>query len=188
MFVAPLNPDAPMAHAEIAPQAQADAEAEFLAALAATRRPLYGLALRMMGSEAEAEDVLQEAWLRAWRARGGLQDRAALHGWMRRIVARECLRALRWRGLRRLLPWEEIPEPVDPAPGADRALLGAERSRQLQAAVALLSPKQRLCFGLRFDEGWSVPEIADACGMGAETVKTHLSRAVAAVQRAMEPA
>lgn len=180
-----LNPDATMAHAETAPQAH-DAEAEFVAALAAARRPLFGLALRMVGSEAEAEDVLQEAWLRAWRARGSLHDRAALRGWLRQIVARECLRALRWRGLRRMLPWEEIPEPADPGLSADRALLGAERSRQLRAAIELLPAKQRLCFGLRFDEGWTVPEIADACGMGAETVKTHLSRAVAAVQRAVE--
>lgn len=161
-------------------------DAAFVEALAVTRPVLRGLAARMMGSEAEADDVMQEAWLRAWRSRDSLQERGALQGWLRRIVVRECLRAMRWRGLRRLLSWEDRPEPAAPLLPADHAMIRAERSVQLQSAIAQLPAKQRLCFGLRFDEGWTVPEIAAACGMSAETVKTHLSRGVATVQKRME--
>lgn len=164
-------------------------DARFVEALGEASPRLRGLALRMLGNASDAEDALQEAWLRAWRNRDRLQDPEAIQGWLRQILVRECLRALRWRSLRNLLPWDtERFDPASSLPGAETQLEEAQRARQLQAAVNTLSPRQRLVFGLRFDEGWTLPEIAAATGMGAETVKTHLSRAIAAVQSKMESA
>lgn len=163
------------------------AETLFVSLLKDSSAQMKGLALRMMGNSAEADDVLQEAWLRAWRSRHQIQNVAALQGWMRQIVVRECLRALRWRSLRRWVPWEQgFFEAPDPTPAADIRLIQSERQQRLNEAIALLSPKQRLVFGLRFDEGWSLPEIAESCEMSTETVKTHLSRGVAAIQQKME--
>lgn len=143
------------------------------------------LAGRMMGSPLEADDVLQEAWLRAWRSQEKVRDPKAMGGWLRQIVVRECLRGLRWRQLRRWLPWEEA-EAADHSPLADQSLADAQRKRALQRAIDQLSPKQRLVVGLRFEEGWTIPEIAAAAEMSPETVKTHLSRAVLALQAALE--
>ena len=143
------------------------------------------LAGRMMGSTSEADDVLQEAWLRAWRSQDKVRDPKALGGWLRQIVVRECLRGLRWRQLRRWLPWDEV-ERADVAPLADQSLADAQRQRSLQRAIDQLSPKQRLVVGLRFEEGWTIPEIAAAAEMSPETVKTHLSRAILALQAALE--
>ena len=106
-------------------------------------------------------------------------------GWLRQIVVRECLRGLRWRQLRRWLPWEEA-DRADPAPLADQALADVQLQNSIKRAMDQLSPKQRLVVGLRFEEGWTIPEIAAAAEMSPETVKTHLSRAILAMQAVLE--
>ena len=158
----------------------ADPDAAFLAALGDAAPTLAGLARRMAGDE--ADDVMQEALFRAWRQRTSLRDGLATGGWLRAIVVRECLRTLRRRALRRWLPFGDT-DRESPAPGPD---VGLDAARVRRAAETL-SPQQRLVWGLRFDEGWTVPEIAESTGLSSETVRTHLGRALAAVQRRLEP-
>ncbi len=137
------------------------------------------LARRMLGDPEDAHEAVQEAWIRAWSRRGSVRDPGALGAWVRAIVARECLRRLRWRAARQwlsLAAW--LPDSVDPALAADDALDRARAVASLRAVVDRLPPRQRLVWGLRFDEGWSVAEIAAATGIGPETVKTHLKRAL----------
>jgi len=141
------------------------------------------LAVRMLGDGDDARDAVQEAWFRAWRHRGAVREPGAVHGWLRAIVARECLRALRRRALRRWLPFTVLPEAVDPRPRPDRLLADGEARRNLLRAVEALPPRQRLVWGLRFDEGWTLAEIAAATETRPDTVKTHLERALATVQR-----
>jgi RNA polymerase sigma-70 factor (ECF subfamily) len=146
---------------------------------------LHALAMRMLGDEQEARDAVQEAWIRAWARRHQLQEPEAIGGWLRAIVARECLRALRWRAVRRWLPFgEATPDLPTHNPLPEDALHAGELAARARQAAAALPPRQRLCFGLRFDEGWTVAEIAAATGLSTETVKTHLGRALAAVQEA----
>ncbi len=160
-------------------------EAAFLAVLEASAPRLLALAARMVGPT-DAADALQEAWVRAWTRRGGLADARAVEAWLRAIVVRECLRVLRWRGLRRWLPFgDAVPDVPSGAPAADGALAAAELAGRARAAADRLSPRQRLCWGLRFDEGWTVAEIAAATGLAPDTVKTHLGRALVAVQEAV---
>ena len=155
-----------------------DPDAPLHEALADEAPALAALARRILGDAAEADDALQEAWLRAWRHKEALRDPAARRGWLRRIVVRECLRSLRWQALRRWLPFgEATPEAL--APGDATASLDARRVR---AAVGRLPAQQRLAFGLRFEEGWTLPEIAAAMDLSPETVKTHLGRALAKVR------
>lgn len=160
-----------------------EAERAFEALLAEQAGPMAALATRLLGDATEAHDVLQEAWVRAWSHRDALREPGARVGWLRCIVVRECWRALRWRQLRRWLPFGEavpdLPVPSDP----DHALDAA----RVRRAVAALSPKQRLVWGLRHDEGWTIPEIAAATDLSSETVKTHLSRALSALRAALEP-
>jgi RNA polymerase sigma-70 factor (ECF subfamily) len=147
---------------------------------------LRTLARRMLGDADDAGDALQEAWIRAWGRREQLRTAAAVHAWTRVIVVRECLRVLRWRAVRRWLPFgADVPDVPAPGPGADGVLAAAQVARRARSAAEHLPPRQRLCWGLRFDEGWSVAEIAAATGLAPDTVKTHLGRALAAVQEAV---
>lgn len=170
---------------DVAPDAALD-EVRLAATLEACAPALLALATRMLGDADEARDAVQEAWIRAWTRRGQLADPAAAAAWTRTIVVRECLRALRWRGVRRWLPFgESLPDAMAEAPGPEGAVATAELARRARRAAERLPPRQRLCFGLRFDEGWSVAEIAGATGLSPETVKTHLGRALTTVQEAV---
>lgn len=154
---------------------------EAIHALFVTSAPrLSALAVHMLQNHEDAADALQEAWLRAWRARGEIRDPATVNGWLRSIVARECYRALRWRAMRRWLPFgDSVPEVPTERPDT----VDAHRVRRL---VAQLSPQQQACWSLRFHEGLTVGEIAEALDLSSDTVKTHLSRALATVQRRLE--
>lgn len=159
------------------------AEAALCEALGAEAPALLAMATHLLGDGAEAQDALQEAWLRAWTRRDQLRDALALRGWLRRIVARECLRILRWRAVRRWLPFAEAPE----TPGSTPDLAAGMDAHAARAAVERLPPRQRQLWGLRFDEGWTLPEIAEATGLEPSTIKTHLERALRTVRAALEP-
>jgi RNA polymerase sigma-70 factor (TIGR02957 family) len=129
------------------------------------RTTLLGLAYRLLGSRAEAEDVVQEAWLR-WSRATGIDNPAAF---LRTVVTRLCLDELRSARVRResyVGPW--LPEPVHTADGALGPLETAELRDSLSLGFLLvlerLSPAERAVFVLR--EAFALPydEIADAVG------------------------
>lgn len=163
-----------------------DADEALLAALRDAAPAHHALAARMLGTEEDARDAVQEAWFRAWRHRAHMREEAARHGWLRRIVARECLRLLRRRALRAWIGLDSAPEPRAWTPDPEASVGDREQVRRVRMAVDRLPPRQRLVWGLRFDEGWTVAEIAEATGLGAETIKTHLGRAMATVQARVE--
>ncbi len=157
------------------PRPRAELDDELRTAMEAEANRHFALARRLLGDDADAADALQEAWLRAWRGRDAWRGEGPAGAWLRAIVARECLRTLRWRGVRRWLPFgERVPDHADPVAAPDGAL-DAARAR---LAVAALPTQQRIVFTLRFDEGWTIPEIAVALELSGETVKTHLTRAL----------
>ena len=168
--------------------------ADFEAAVAPYRRELLVHCYRMLGSPHDAEDLLQETMLRAWRAADSYDaDRASLRTWLYRIATNACLNALESRTSRPLpsgigerfddpdaafapgleVPWL-MPFPTDPAAAA------VERSRlrlALVAALQLLPARQRAALILR--EVLDVPaaEVADALGMTTAAVNSALQRA-----------
>lgn len=145
------------------------------------------LAGRMLGNAEDAREALQEAHFRAWRHRDRVRDRAAVQGWLRQIVVRESLRLLRRRAMRRWLPFgEAVPDMPCPAPIAEHTAADQQILAMARAAVERLPPRQRLVWGLRFDEGWSTREIATATELSPDTVKTHLTRALESVTRQLE--
>lgn len=148
-------------------------------AMAASADRSFALAYRILGNHADAHDALQDAWLRAWSKRRDQREDAPVGAWLRVIVVRECLRALKWRGVRRWLPFgERVPDLADAPPHTDEQLDAA----RVRALVAAFPAQQRVAFTLRFDEGWTLPEIAEALGVAPETVKTHLARALQRVR------
>lgn len=156
-------------------RSRADLDAALCDAMAADATRSFALARRLVGDESDAADVVQDAWVRAWRNRDAYRGEGPAGAWLRAIVVRESLRALRWRGLRRWLPFgDHTPEPIEAGAAPDAGLDAA----RVRAVVATLPGQQRIVFTLRFDEGWTIPEIAGALELSPETVKTHLARAL----------
>jgi len=120
--------------------------------------------------------------VRAWRGRDSMREPAAMRGWLRAIVVRECLRSLRRRAVRAwFVPL--LVEVADPARSAEGLLGDAEVRRRLRLAADRLPARQRVAWGLRFDEGLGLGGIAETMGCTPDTVRTHLGRALVAIQR-----
>ena len=165
--------------------AKADAPArmrseEFAAFCEKRRARALRLAFRLLGGDqATAEDVVQNAFLRAHRALVAFRGDASLDTWFYRILVNEVQRQRRWQGLRRLFGGdpESAPPPVDPRPTRDPGL-----RRRIAAALERLSTGQREAFVPVHLEELTVNEAAVVLGKAAGTVKSHLHRALAALR------
>jgi len=170
------------------------------------RRELLAHCYRMLGSVHDAEDLLQETLLRAWRAYGQFDpSRAALRTWLYRIATNACLTALEQRS-RRPLPsglgtppgedpdqplirGEEVPwlQPIPDTMLGDPATLVASRGSlrlAFVAAMQLLPARQRAVLILREVLGWPAAEVATSLGMTTTAVNSALQRARARLDEA----
>jgi RNA polymerase sigma-70 factor (ECF subfamily) len=141
------------------------------------QRYAYNLAYRVLGDCTEAEDVTQEAFVRAWRGLPGFRGQARFTTWLYRIVHNLCLNRL--PGLQRELlqtePLEEVL--VNPVPSPPDLFEMRERMAFLHAELDRLPEKYRLVLTLRYLQNLAYDEIAVALGLPMGTVKTHIHRA-----------
>jgi RNA polymerase sigma-70 factor (ECF subfamily) len=151
----------------------------------------YGLALRILGSASDAEEAAQDAFVRVWRALPEFRGEARFGTWLHRIVVRcayDAASRRRRRGEREesldaILERRGV-EPSDPAgtvPGA-----GEGPARRLERMMRTLSDVQRAVVTLYYYEDRSVEEAARVLELPANTVKTHLHRARAALRAALQ--
>jgi RNA polymerase sigma-70 factor (ECF subfamily) len=139
------------------------------------------LAYRLLGGDsAAAEDVAQNAFVRAYRGLAGFRGDSTLDTWFFRILVREAQRHRRFRAVRRLFSVDPAgaPEPVDPRPAGDPAL-----RRRIAAALERLPRGQREAFVLVHLEEETIADAAKLLGKAVGTVKSHLHRALAALRR-----
>ncbi len=140
-------------------------------------------AYRLVSDRHAAEDLAQEAFLRIFEARHRYQPTAPFGAYLTRIVVRLCLDYLR-KG--RPTPAGESLDPADLAASpADRAD-EAERARSVRQAIAELPPKQRAAVVLRYYEGLSIREIAEAVDTTAKAVERLLARGRAGLLARLE--
>lgn len=148
--------------------------------------PLLRLGRRMLGNDAEAEDIVQETLLKLWTmAPRWRADGAKLSTWLYRVASNACTDRLRRRA--RLVPDEGLPEPADEAPSGEARLMAADRADALSAALSALPERQRLAITLRHMEECSNPEIAEIMELSVEAVESLLSRGRRALKAALAP-
>ena len=144
------------------------------------RGRLRAVAYRMLGSLAEADDAVQEAWLRV--ARADASDVDNLSAWLTTVVARVCLNVLRSRNTRREEPMGvNVPDPVisrvDGASPEDKALLADSVGLALLVVLQTLTPAERLAFVLHDMFDLPFDEIAPIVGRSPATARQLASRA-----------
>lgn len=140
---------------------------------------VHGVVLRLAGwNRARAEDLVQEAFLRAWQALPGWRGEAAFGTWLHRLAVNVALMDLRARRVRPALDGDdEAALDVLPAPGRDGDGCGPSVALDLERAVAALPPRARAVLVLHDIEGWTHGEIAAALDMAAGSSKSQLHRA-----------
>jgi RNA polymerase sigma-70 factor (ECF subfamily) len=168
-------------------------DTEFTAKTAAYRRELHVHSYRMLGNFDEAEDAVQETYLRAWRSRGSFDGSAALRAWLYKIATNVCLDAIR-RSNRRPpgrsldsigeVPWigpypDRLLDEIAPTQDEPDKVAVARETIEMAflAAVQLLPPRQRAVLILRDVLDWSARETAGLLDMTVVAVNSALQRA-----------
>lgn len=139
---------------------------------------------RMCSSHAEADDLAQDAFIKAWERLVDLETPAAFPGWFRRIAVTTFLMAKR----KQKAIFEEIDDasPIAAEGSTPEAAAGARID--LEKALAMLSDAERLCVTLNHGEGLSHSEIVEITGLPLGTVKSHVLRGTDKLKRLLEPA
>jgi RNA polymerase sigma-70 factor (ECF subfamily) len=149
---------------------------------------LYRLAYRMTGNETDAEDMVQETFLRAWTQIRRFDGRAAFGTWLHRICANRTVDFLRSRNRWQTGPSEDpFRDLASGLPSPERMALSSETSALLEPALASLSGAERIALVLRHFEGLSVEEIAGALGVQPGAARHSIFRAVRKLRAALEP-
>ncbi len=159
-------------------------DAAAIQALVARKLPrMLALAGRMLGDAAEAEDVAQEALIRAWRqAPRWTPGNARFDTWLHRVALNLCYDRLRRR---REIPTETPPDRPDEGPAPDRGLIAADTGRRVDAALAALPQRQREALVLCHYQELTNIEAAGLMDVSVEALESLLSRGRRALRQAL---
>jgi len=148
--------------------------------MAAHESKMYAVALRMCGNREDAQDCLQEAMLRVYRAISGFKGQSSFSTWVYRITMNSCLDELRRRKSRAAVSLDSMLEsgfaPSDESDTPEESSLRSEQKRALEKAIAQLPEDMRAAIVLRDIQGCSYDEIARALDANVGTIKSRISR------------
>ena len=170
-----------------------DSEA-FRALVERHSRAVYRLAHRMTGNPSDAEDVVQESFLRAYKQLGRFESRANFGTWLHRIAVNCSIDLIRSRPHRESTHDTQDLEHIGGAESADagraspeRLMLSTEVQQRINGAMGSLSQMERAAFVLRHFEGHSIDEISHSLGLKTNATKHSIFRAVKKMRVALEP-
>lgn len=183
------DPRARATESELIRQAQQGSRAAFDALVRQYDQPVLRLAMHLLGSEQDAEDIHQEAFLKAYRYLGNFRFECSFYTWIYRIVTNLCLDHMRRRKSRRedqavmldagggeidlLSNVADDRSGANPARELERKLLG----EKIQAALETLTPRERVVFELKHYQGLKLRTIGEMLNTTEETAKNTLFRA-----------
>jgi RNA polymerase sigma-70 factor (ECF subfamily) len=176
-------------------QAQAGDETAFRRLVERHGRGVFQLAFRLTGSEPDAEDVVQDAFLKAFRELKRFEARSSFRTWLHRITVNCAYDLLRQRPRHKAesldatesRPGGGIEPEADVSLRPDRVAFGAEVQGRVRTALELLTPTERTAFVLRHFEGRSLEEIGGTLGLRTGATKHSIFRAVQKMRRALAP-
>lgn len=145
---------------------------------------IFRLAIRMLGSREEAEDVRQETFITVYQKLKKLVDSKAFEAWIYRVAARICFSRMRKRSRGREVPLD--PESVAVEGNPEQRLIALENAERAQKALNKMRPDQKLMIVLKYVEGLSHEELSLIIGCSAEASRTKLLRARKAYRKIYE--
>lgn len=166
----------------------------FRALVDAHSRYVFHVAHRLTGNATDAEDVVQETFLKAYRQLGRFEARADFRTWLHRITVNCAVDLIRARRSR-----EAARESIDadgasvvesvasPSPAPDRLAMSGEILDRVRTALSGLTPLERAAFMLRHVEGRSIDEIGSALGLKTNATKHSVFRAVRKLRAVLDP-
>ena len=173
-------------------QARAGNRDAFRALVERHSRAVFRVAYRVTGNEQDAEDVVQETFLKAYAELARFESRSGLGTWLHRIAANCAIDLLRKRPRQTVSHDDGQAAPIverlaSTDAGPDRQVAGREIRARLEEAMRALTPLERAAFTLRHLEQQPIDEIAVALGQNAAATRHSIFRAVAKVRRALKP-
>jgi RNA polymerase sigma-70 factor (ECF subfamily) len=156
-------------------------------------RAVYRVAYRITGRAEDAEDVVQETFLRAYRQLGRFESRSQVGTWLHRIAANCAVDLLRGRPRREMTEEAETLDRLRSAdtdsapPSPERALFGRQIADRVRDALGTLTEMERAAFTLRHFEGLSIEDISRALGLRASATKHSIFRAVKKMRHELKP-
>lgn len=161
-------------------------------------RSVYSVAYRMTGNQQDAEEIVQDSFLRAYKSLERFELRSSFSTWLYRIAVNRSLDFLRARKTNETCQAVDNPAPQEDGaetqiqveastPGPDRMLLSAEAGDKIARAMAMLSPPERVAFTMRHLEGKSIGEISQALKIRESAAKNSVFRAVQKLRQQLEP-
>lgn len=147
-------------------------------------RAVFRLAYRMTGNQQDAEDVVQEAFLRAFKQLNRYESRSSFSTWLYRIAANYSLDLIR---ARRSTDAVEDVVLTEPTAGPERLLESVQVQETLDMALGSLTQQERTAFVLRHYEGLSIEEISGTLGINNNAAKHSVFRAVQKLRKALAP-
>src|SRR5208337_1406793 len=159
-------------------------------------RKIFRLAYGMTRNEQDAEDVVQETFLRAYRRLDQFESRSSFGTWIFRIAVNSALDLTRKLGrheqAEQQMPGDEagaekLSQLPTPEPAPDRLLLSGELKHKVESVLASLSPRVRTAFVLRHYEGMPIEQIGSVLGLKGSATKNSIYRAVQKLRKELEP-
>jgi RNA polymerase sigma-70 factor (ECF subfamily) len=178
---------------ELVAQATAGDVDSFNQLVSRWERPIFALAYRTLGRDEDARDVVQDAFLRAYRGLRGFKGEAKFSSWLYRITLNLCRD---WMRRERRAPLVQVPEGTDvtdladaqasPSESVEELVGRREMSRAVAKAMAELPEDQRIAILLKEYHGLTFQEIADQLNCPLSTVKTRLYQGLSVLRRRLE--
>ena len=149
--------------------------------MAAHEKRMYAVALRMFANREDAQDCLQEAMLRVYRAIGGFKGQSSFSTWVYRITMNTCLDEMRRKKNKQAASLDGLLDqgwaPADESNMPEKQAVKSELRREIQSAIRDLPEDMRSAVVLRDIQGMAYDEIAQVLDVNVGTVKSRISRA-----------
>ncbi len=159
-------------------------------------RNIFRVAYRMSGNEQDAEDIVQETFIKAFKQIARFESRASFGTWLYRIAINCAHDLMRQRpkgastavdSADEALWYDATIQPVGGPTDPDRLVFSAEVQQRVHDTLSALTPRERAAFVLRHYEGLSIEEVGETLGLRTSATKHSIFRAVQKMRRALEP-